>query len=769
MADEPGDIFDRAQIAAGSGDLVQAIRLYDEIISSRGDHAAARYKRANLLKDCGRLESALADYDRAIALDPRHAHAFCNRGVVLARLNRLDAACESYEQAIALDPADPLVHYNHGAVLRDMQQPLRALASYDEAVALKPDYAEAYCNRGILLAELGRGDAALASYDRAIEIQPGFSPAYFNRGVLFQQRKQPDAALSNYNRVIEIDPDHAAAHVNRGVVLTALGQWEAALASLDRAIAIDPHHAEAHCGRGNLLLRVNQTGAAIEGFDRALALKPDYAEAFYDRAGALMGERDVVAAIASYDRAFALKPDLPFLTGARRHAKMHVCDWRDFETDLRLLASGIDAGTAVSSPLPVLALIDSATLQQQAACIWVREQHPANPSPTEKLRRTPADRIRIGYFSADFHEHPVAVLMAGVFENHDRSMFEVTAFSFGPVAGDGLRARLEKAFERFIDVRRLADLEIAELARSLGIDVAVDLGGHTGNSRTGIFALRAAPTQINFLGYPGTMGAGYMDYMIADETVIPPESRCHYTERIAYLRGSCLPNDSGRSIAERRFSRIELGLPEFGFVFCCFNNSHKITPDVFDGWMRILRRVGQSVLWLSQQDPAAADNLRQEAARRGVDARRLVFAGRMASPAEHLSRLRAADLFLDTRPYNAHATAVDSLCAGVPVLTCAGGAFAARVAASLLTSVVLPELITSTPAQYEDLAVALAMDPPRMTGIRERLERSRLDRAPLASRTFAGRLESIYRQVVERYRADLPPRHIEPADGAGSR
>jgi predicted O-linked N-acetylglucosamine transferase (SPINDLY family) len=445
---------------------------------------------------------------------------------------------------------------------------------------------------------------------------------------------------------------------------------------------------------------------------------------------------------------------------------MNLCAWSDLAADVERLTAGIEAGAAVSAPFPVVALLDSAPLQLKAAQIWVRERFPRQPVLGEIPRHPARDKIRVGYFSADFHAHPVARLLAELIERHDRSRYEVTAFSFGPDTQDDMRQRMEKAFDRFIDVREQSDTQIALLSRSLGIDIAVDLGGHTANSRTAIFALRAAPLQINYLGYAGTMGADYMDYLIADRTTIPPAQRAHYAEKIVHLAACFLPHDSTRAIADTAYTRADLGLPHAGFVYCCFNNNYKITPAVFDDWMRILRRTDDSVLWLSQNSPLAAANLRREAARRGVGAERLIFADRMASLPEHLARHRAADLFLDTRPYNAHATAQDALWAGLPVLTLIGATFAGRVAASLLEAVELPELITTTAGQYEDVAVALAAEPQRLADIKRRLADHRRTAPLFDTASFTRHLEAAYSLMHARYQADLPPDHIDVAPRA---
>jgi predicted O-linked N-acetylglucosamine transferase (SPINDLY family) len=716
-----------AEMAAKTGNRQQAIQWYDKVIHVKPGHAVAYYRRGNQFKDNGEFEAAAASYDQAIALDPSYANAFCNRGVVLGNLNRLDEALASYSQAIVLNPQDALAYYNRGAVLRELERPDEALASCEQAIVVKPDYAEAYCNRGILLQELKRSDEALASYDQAIALNPGLLQVYLNRASLLQERNQIGEALANCDRAIEIAPDSADGHFRRGLLLKVLKQWDAAVASFDRAIALKQDLAEAHCNRATALIKLN----------------------------------DFSSAIVSYDRGFALNPDLRFLQGLRLHAKMYLCEWQDFESGVARLITGIEAGAPVSLPFHALSLLDSALLHQKVAQCWTREEYPEDSSLPPIAKHPGHDRIRVGYFSADFNEHVVALITAELIENHDRSKFEVIAFSSGPDTGDAVRKRMERAFDRFIDVSESAPRDVALLARSLGIDIAVDLGGHTQGGATAVFALRAAPIQVNYLGYPGTMGAAYMDYIICDRTVIPESQQHCYTEKVVYLPNSYLPYESRREISNRTITREELGLPPRGFVFCCFNNSYKITPRTFDSWMRILGRVENSVLWLSHSFTSIAGNLRKEAASRGIDAERLIFASRVPSLQLHLARHRLADLFLDTLPFNAHSTAMDALWVGLPVLTCVGQAFAGRVAASLLNTIKLPELITSTFDEYEELAVDLATNPGRLADIRRRLLQGRLDTPLFDMQSFTKHLETAYARIFERHQAGLSPVPIE--------
>ena len=752
-----------ADMAVGEKDLVRASQLYEAAIRCKPDDPLPHYKLANALKDQGQLDAALDEFDRAVALDPKYANAHCNRGVVLQRLNRFEEALASYAQTVALHPEDALAHYNAGTLLRELQRPEAALASFARAIAASPTYAAAFYNRGMLLQEQGEWDAALADYDRALTIDPRFAQCHVARGNLRRERKELEMAVADFDRAIEIDDKYVAAYCNRGATLDQLQRHEAAIQNFDVAIGIDPSFAQAHSNRGDSLLRMNQFSAAIGSYDRAIAARPDFAEAHINRGDALLCLKQFTAAVASYDRAIAIEPERRFAVGMRRHARMHLCDWNGLEADADTLTAAIVSESAHERPFIIVALLDSPPVHREAARIWTDQHSPVDLSLPSTPRRAGTGKIRLGYFSSDFCEHPVATLAAQFLELHDRSRYEVMAFSFGPDTQDAMRRRLRKTFDEFFDVRASSDREVALLARSQGIDIAIDLNGHTAGSRTGIFALRAAPVQINFLGYPGTMGAEYIDYLVADATVIPQECREHYSEKILYLPDSFLPHDSGRVIAAHRFTREELGLPPDAMVYCCFNSSYKILPETFDSWMRILSRVEESVLWLSLNDATAAQNLRREAQSRGVDPGRLIFAERMPAAAEHLARLRVADLFLDTLPYNAHATALDALWSGLPLLTRIGQGFAGRVAASLLNAVGLPQLITSTAAQYEELAVELAHEPQRLAGIRLKLERNRLTAPLFDTARYTRNLEAAYARVHARHQAGSSPDHVGSA------
>ena len=737
-----------------------AIDLFGRALRTDPRNALAHNNLGNALRALAQPKEAIASYERAIALAPDHADAYFNRGAVLAELRQYEAAIASYRQAISRQPGHLSAYNNLGLALAALQQYAVAVGIYDEALAIKPDYADAANNRGIALRQLKQWAAAVASYDQAIASRPDYAEAYYNRANALYELKQYPAAIASYEQAITLNPTYTDAYHNRGLAYFELRQYQAAVSSYDEAIALRPDHTDAYNNRGNALQGLQNHQAAIESYDKALAIRPDFADAYNNRGSTLIDLKRYQDAVADFDRALALNPEFKDLYGARLIARMQICDWDGIEAALAELRDRIASRRRAAAPFPVLALVGSAALQRTAAETWMRDCFPDNPALPAIAKHSPHPRIRIGYFSADYREHATLHLMAGLFETHDRSRFELSVFSFGVPSQDPIRKRLEAACEHFVDVRNSSDQQIAVLAREKQIDIAIDLKGFTQDHRAGVFALRAAPLQVSYLGYPGTMGAPYMDYLIADHTLLPPGSESHYAEKIIYLPHSYQINDNRRSIGEQAFTRAQLGLPPAGMVFCCFNNSYKITPSTFDSWMRILKRTESSVLWLLEDNPTAAANLRREALRRGVSAQRLVFAPRVPL-SEHLARHRLADLFLDTLPCNAHTTASDALWAGVPLLTCAGEAFASRVAASLLHAIDLPELITSTPEQYEEVAVVLGTEPKRLADIRQKLSNRRLTAALFDTGLSTRNLETAYSRIYQRYQADLPADHID--------
>jgi protein O-GlcNAc transferase len=562
--------------------------------------------------------------------------------------------------------------------------------------------------------------------------------------------------VRQFDVALKLNPKSATVHNSRGVALGKLKRVSESLASFERAIALHPDGAEAHSNKANALRELDRSEEALVSANRAVALKPDYADALNNRANVLLRLKRYKEAIADLEPLLRLNPDFPYAKGMLLHTKMQLCDWRSFDSELAAVLADVRAGKPASPPFALLA--ESGETRDQLLCAqaWVREKCPPAPAPVYKGDKYRHDRIRVAYVSADFGEHPTSYLLAGLIEQHDRARFKVVGISLGAGTASAMRTRVSGAFDQFLEAGRKDDREVAALLRHLEIDIAVDLMGFTHESRPGIFALRPAPVQVNYLGFPATMGASYIDYIIVDRFVVPAERSGCYSEKIACLPDSFQANDSGRRIADSPSTRGEAGLPKGAFVFCAFSNSYKITPPMFDIWMRLLRQAEGSVLWLLAGSAAVETNLRREAQGRGVAADRLIFAPRLGY-SEYLRRYQWADLFLDTAPFNAGATASDALWAGLPLITCAGEAFAGRMAGSLLHAVGLPQLVTSSLEDYERTALALARDPAAIGALRATLAQNRATCALFDTSRFRAHLEAAYRTMWERHQAGAPP------------
>ncbi|MCC6467258.1 MAG: tetratricopeptide repeat protein [Alphaproteobacteria bacterium] len=683
-------------------------------------------RRAIAAHQAGRLGEADRFYRAVLAAKPDQFDALHLLGVIASQRGQYAEADRLIGQALAVNPNVPGAHYNRGNALQELKQPQNALASYDKALALKPDYAEAWYNRGNCLAALGRPADAVASFDRALAGLSALAEGWNNRGNALKALERPQDALASYDRAIAIRPDYAEAHYNRGTVLEGLAGLEQALAC----------------------------------YDRALAIRPDFADALNNRGSALLVLKRQAEAAACFTRLVEVAPDYDYAVGKWHHALLHCNDWTRHAEATARVAAAVAQGRRAALPFSFMAASDSPAAQLECARILAADKYPASPTPLWTGQRYDHDRIRIAYLSADFRDHPVAILIVGVLERHDRARFETIGISLAPEEQGAMGRRIKAACDRFVDVTRMADREVAVVLRAMEVDIAIDLTGYTHGNRTGILAHRPAPIQVNYLGFPGTMGAGYIDYIVADRHVAPAEHRPCYAESVVHLPDMYQANDAKRAIAAAAPSRADAGLPDKGFVFCCFNRNYKIMPGMFDRWMRLLARVDGSVLWLLEANDTATANLRREAERRGVAPQRLVFAARVR-PDEHLARHRLADLFLDTLPYNAHTTASDALWAGLPILTCMGGAFPGRVAASLLRAAGLPELIASGLDDYDALAFRLATEPGLLAGLRARLARNRATCALFDTDRMRRHLESAYTTMWRRHQAGA-----EPADFA---
>ncbi len=662
-------------------------------------------------------------------------------------------------------------------------------------LALSPKYPGAFHILGILAAQEERYDDAVGFFKKAIKGKDDIAVFHYHLALALQKQGKFSAAEKEYNRTLALQPDHIEAYSNLGIMLIGQNRWREARVPLERLLEIQPNNAEACSDLGVVLKKLDMRDAAAALFMKAIILKPDYTLAHFNLANSLLEDLLYDDAVTQYEKAVALKPDFfdAYLNlgeaykrqgrqdmcaryyaqalklnprsdaalGSLVHARQHICDWKDIDAqEARLLEMSRSDATNIP-PFGFLAVPSTPADQLVCGRAFVKSREEAHPSAIFRHRRSRIDssgggKIRIGYLSADFYPHATTYLMAELFERHDRKRFEITGYSYGREDKSDMHDRLLKGFDRFVDMRLMTDDQAAQKIYDDGVDILIDLKGYTTGGRLGIPARCPAPVQVNYLGFPATMGADFIDYIIADPFIAPMDQQPFYSEKIVQLPDCYQPNDTTRDIADTP-SRAACGLPENGFVFCCFNNTYKITPRFFDIWMRLLKDVPGSVLWLLEANLAVKENLKREAEARGVDADRLVFAPRLLLPG-HLARHRCADLFLDTLPVNAHTTTSDALWAGLPVLTCAGDTFAGRVAGSLLAAIGLPEMITTSLGEYEALALQLAQDPERLRGVREKLAKNRLTTPLFDIKRYVANLESAYETMWRIWQAGAPPR-----------
>jgi protein O-GlcNAc transferase len=744
----------------GLGRYAEALPCYDKALAMQPNNLDALCNRGATLRDLGRLAEALDCYDRALDADPDCSNAHFSQGIVLGKLSRYAEAYNSYGRALALDPQNREALNNRGMALRRLGRYPDALASFEQALVLCPDDPIALCGRGTILHDLERYADALVSLDQALAICPKYAEALMNRGATLRELHRHAEALDSIESAIRLDSNFAAAHFYRGVVLGDLNRFEEALICYGQTLRLQPHNVEAHNNRGTMLRALSRHGDALRSYDLARALRPDHPSLLFNRGNLLLDLKRMEEAVEDFARLVTVEPDYKFGHSYLLHAKMSCCNWRDLNSLRSEISERTQQGKRSAHPFNVLSMLKSADSLRRSAEIYAAQIGPGTSllAPVSRASRT-GDRICIGYVSGEFRHQATSILVTELFERHDTGRFKLIAFDNGWDDGSTIRNRQKKVFAHMVDISRLGDWEAATVIRDFQVDILVDLNGYFGHGRTGVFSHRPAPVQVNWLGFPGTLGADYMDYIVADARIIPKEHESYYSEKVVCLPDTYQVNDSKREISPHTPTRAELCLPSRGFVFCSFNNNFKITPEVFDVWMRLLGKVQDSVLWLLEDNVAASRNLRSEAAARGIAPERLIFAPRMALP-DHLARHRLADLFLDTLPCNAHTTASDALWAGLPLVSCMGKAFAGRVAGSLLHAIGLPELITESLAEYETLALKLATTPVMLADLRSKLARNRHTHPLFDTDRFRRHLESAYTTMYQRWSRGEAPASI---------
>jgi protein O-GlcNAc transferase len=745
--------FHLGSIQAELGRHSEAQASFAAALALKPDDAQSHFGRGNALFQLGRIAEAATAFENAARLAPDNIEALLNLGSMLQELRRYDEALDACDRALAVSQDFPPALNNRGNTLRLMGRLEEALSAFDKAIAEQPDYAKARYNRANALRHLGHKEDALEECDRIIALAPDYADACYLRGTILVELRREEEALASFDRAIFLNSTMCEAFHGRTLALVALGRLEEALANCDHAAAVDPTSAMTHNNRGAVLRKLGRFHEAKACFDRAIALQPDLAEAYFNRGGPLYELGRLEEALADANKALTLRPDYVEAVSFHFCLAGALCDWRG-RAERTVAITNYCRQQRDIEVFALLHTVDDPELHLLAA----RSAAPPAKRPMAAAPAAKHERMRIAYLSPDFRDHPVAHQAVEMFERHDKTRFETYGVSLLRAPPSNVRDRLNRAFSHFIEIDERSNQEIARRLTALEIDILVDLGGYTDKARPQVMAYRPAPLSVEYLGYPGTLGADYVDYIIADSCVVPAGSERFYTEKVIRLPGCFMPYDSAHAAAPRRPSRAEEGLPERGFIFCNFNKSDKITPEIFDIWMRLLGAVSGSVLWLNMSNATARANLRAEAEARHIAANRLVFAERRQDRAQHLARIALADLFLDTLPYNAHATASDFLGAGVPVLSCIGRSFAARVAASMLKAIGVEELVVGDLQAYEAMALTLARTPQLLSALRARIV---FRRAPDVGERIARHLETAYRTIWDRHVRGLKPEGFE--------
>ena len=756
------NLLQHAKELHGRGDFAGAHRAYLTVISAFPQSYEALHYVGLLYLQQGEFTHATDWIKRSLKVKQDQPDASSNLAYCLNSLGEYEAAIDECNKALVIDPFNDGAYTNLGNAQKSIGLLAPAEQSYLSAFKLVPNNPQYIYNLANIQFDQKKYHSAIKLFLDCISIAPSFPEAHNNLSACYIKLQEYESALHHSKIACDLRPLYLDALTNTGNALLGLRRANDALNFFIHVSQLGGVSAEICVNIGNALSDLGRSNEALERYIQAIKLNANYADAWKNQALLLSGLGRYGEAIPSYQKALQLDPEAEYIFGNLIHAKTKICDWSEIETLIARLLEQAKSGKKVTAPFPLLSIRDEPEIHGLVAEVFSKDKFPASLATPEvslhdTIRKVKENRkIRLGYFSADFHDHPTSYLMAGVFELHSKDLFELHAFSFGPRRADMMRARVANAFDYFYDVTDRSDQEIISLARNNGIDIAIDLKGFTQDSRPVIFASRVASVQVSFLGFPGTMGMSAMDYLIADPVVIPCEERKHYSEKVVYLPLCYQPHDFRRLVISSSKTRGVYGLPDQGFVFACFNNSYKITPTIFDSWLRILKSVPESVLWLFKDNSAACENLLNEARLQGLDPARIVFANPLPHE-EHLERISNADLFLDTFPYNAHTTASDALWVGLPVLTLKGRSFASRVATSILTFIDVPELIAETQQEYEKKAINFALNRQALSLVSASINQAKAINNFFKTQVFVEKLEASFSEMVRRSRAGLPP------------
>ncbi|MEO5338915.1 MAG: tetratricopeptide repeat protein [Magnetococcus sp. MYC-9] len=747
-------------ILSGMGRQQEAIDCFQRVLAQQPNHHEVLYHLGNCYRDLQKRAEAMACYQKAIEIRPDFFDVHNSLGNLMLAEGKLAEAIACYRRTVEIYPGHYNAYTNLGNALIEQGDTAGALVCHQKALEVQPNLCEAHNGLGNAYKQEGKLEQAIACFQKALSINPAYFTAYHNQGVTLQLLGRMEEAIDCYRKVLAIQPQSHETYNNLGSALAAQGHMAEAIGYYQKALEIRPSFYQAIGNIGISLQKSGELEQAVVMYRKALDLCPTDRTTLSNLAFALQLQGDVEQSITCYQKVLDMAPDDPEAHGSVLHQMLQICDWRDFQTRLDRMTAVLHSSKREINPFILLSLPSTPEEQRDCAILSSIGKYTVRRDLAATRTYDPQpQRLKIGYLSADYQDHATTHLMAELFELHDRNRFEVIAYSYGQDDGLSMRRRVIAACDQFVDLRTFSHQASAERILADGVHILLELKGYTKDSRLEIPAFRPAPIQGSWLGFPGTVGASFIDFVLTDPFVTPPGFDHHFTEKVVRLDGCYQPNDRKRPIAPHTPSRQECGLPEQGFVFACFNKNYKINPPIFDIWMRLLKKTPGSVLWLFEANHWVVENIRREAEQRGVESSRIYFAPKMP-PAQHLARYRRADLVLDTFPYTSHTTGSDALWAGCPLLTYAGETFASRVAGSLLVNVGLPELITYSLEEYEALALELAHDPARLGALRQRLQEnlagSPLFDSPRFTRSLEAAYESMWRQFITRKQTGLP-------------
>jgi len=777
-----------------AGEWRKSEAAHRRVLAKAPRHAPTLHHLGLIAFKCNEGGKAVEYIRESLEQDPRSHQAWLNLAIILGELKRSTEAIDACRQCVELQPESSAAFEVLGNLLRVAEDNADAANAYLASLRLKPQQPSVLVKLGEIMLEAGQTGEALAQCKQALELDPLLPAAHRLQqriltlsqsvddaeAILAAQSATPselakhlnalgeslraqwryDEAIEAYSRATLADPSCSDAALNMALAFESLGRKEEALASYQAGLAIEPDRAEAYANVGNLLRSMEMYDGAIQAFEQAIKLDSRLAIAHYNLAVTFKLRDRFEEARMAFAKAVEVAPDSIVNRFELANLRRVLCDWPGLDAEERECLDRFRARSTHIAPFQLVSTPATRADQLKAGRL-----HAATLSVPESLRirdhinafAAGGERIRVGFLSSDFFNHATALLLVEVLEQFDRKRFELSGYCFSPDDGSDMRRRIVASFDRYIQIGTLSDKSAAQVIRDDGIDILVDLKGYTRDSRPQIMAFRPAPIQVNYLGYPSTMGMYGVDYLLADAVVAPMEHQPDYSESIVHLPNCYQPNDRQRRISDSLVKRADFGLPEDAFVFCSFNNSYKLNAAMFDIWMPLLKTIPGSVMWFLVPTDLCAENLRREAAARGVDPDRLVFARRVPI-ADHLARHRLADLFLDALPCNAHTTTSDALWAGLPVLTALGSTFSGRVAASLLTGMGLPELIASSTEDYTQIALNLARDRTRLDELRLKIARHRETSALFDTKRYTRNIESAFETMVEIAKSGKPAR-----------